>query len=335
MSTRYASGLAHASRPSPRLAADAVEQALSKLGEQRAAAVLLFLSADFAHDPRPALVAAARAAQTLAVAGCTALGVMNEDDWLVDTPAAAALLIQQLPPAQADTPRLTLAAPNTLDLAWLETGWARYGGIAGDATGVGPYKVWRQGQIAADGKAELALPASDVLVSRGLSPVSPAFTVTGIAGFELQSLDGRMAAATLRRSMVSLPELHELALATLDEDSQPSQCWPLVSLNPDGSVTVAARLFPGERVVWMRRTAATALAEVQTMASQPAPAAGLLFSCAGRGPALHDGQDREWQTLVRAWPGTPLAGFYGNGQIARLDGANRLLHQSLVLAKLD
>ncbi|WP_179958136.1 FIST C-terminal domain-containing protein [Chitinimonas arctica] len=336
MSISYASGLAHASRAAPHLASDAVEQALARLGDTRAAAVLLFLSADFAHDPRPALVAAARAAQTIAVAGCTALGVMNEDDWLLDTPAAAVMLLRELPGSgdQAAQPRLTLAAPNTIDLAWLDDQPIRYGGVAGDPTGVGPYKVWRQSQICPDGRCEMILPTSDIALSRGMAPISPAFVVTEIEGFDLKTLNGRLAAATLRRSLDHLPALHELALATLDENDRPLDCWPLVSLNPDSGVTVAARLLPGQRVAWMRRSATAALAEMRAIADAPAPAAALMFACAARGPSLHDGQDKEWQTLTRAWPGTPLAGFYGNGQISHLGGSNRLLHQSVVLAQL-
>lgn len=334
MTSRYASGLAHATRATPQLAADAVAQALERLGDSRAASVLLFLSADFAHDPRPALLAAARSAQTLAVAGCTALGVLNEDDWLLDTPAACALVCDSTVADEASSHRLTLAAPNTVDLAWLAHGPARLGGIAGDATGLGPYKVWCHGQLQADGQCELPLRVRDLAVSRGMQAVGTVHTVTGVAGFDLQTLDGRLAIATLRRLLGTLPPLHELALAVLDADGQPRQLLPLVSVNPDSGVTVAAQLQAGEQVQWMQRSAALALDEVRRFASQPAPAAGLLFSCATRGAALHEGLDREWQTLRAAWPGTPLAGFYGNGQIAHLAGSNQLLHQSLVMAAL-
>lgn len=334
----YASGLAQSTRPSPQLAAQAVEQALQRLERPRADAVLLFLSADFAQDPRPALVAAARAGQTLAVTGCTALGVLTEDDWVLDAPAACALAIAgipaDVPDGEAPAPRLTLAAPNTLDLGWLEQGSQRFGGVAGDATGLGPYKVWRHGQLAGDGRCELALPGAQGHVSLGLSQVGKSFQVTETDGFDLRTLDGRMASATLRRSLDPLPPLHELALAALGDDGRPSGCWPLVSLNPDGSVTVAARLAPGMRVAWMGRSAAAALDELRVIAQTPAPAAALMFSCGSRGPALHGGLDAEWRTLVDAWPATPLAGFYGNAQIATLGASTRLLHQSVVVAAL-
>lgn len=328
-----ASGLAHAGRALPRLAADAVEQALAKLGRARASQVLLFLSADFANDPQPAIVAAARAGQTLAVTGCTALGVFSEDDWLLDAPAACAMVF-----AEADTPSdnpatLTLAAPNAIDLAWLDSHTPRVGGIAGDASGMGPYKVWHQGRVAKDGRCEVALPAlRDITISRALAPVGEAFEVTGIDGFDLKSLDGRQAAATLIRAAHPLPPLHEMALATFDLRDQLETTAPLVSINPDGGVTVAARLLPGQRVRWMRHQAETARLEMSALGNRPAPTFALVFSCAGRGAALHEGIDREWQALRHAWPFTPFAGFYGNGQIASVARHNQLLHRSVVVA---
>ncbi|MGQ5523802.1 FIST C-terminal domain-containing protein [Chitinimonas sp. PSY-7] len=335
MTSAYASGLSHATRATPQLAVDAVTQALERLDTTRAARVLLFLSADFAHDPRPALVAAARAAQTTAVAGCTALGVMNEDDWLLDTPAACALVLtdhSHLEDRRSE--RLTLAAPNTLETQWLQQEPIRYGGIAGDATGLGPYKVWQQGQIQSDGVCELPLTTRQIGISRGLQPIGDVHLVSAVDGFDLHTLDGRMAIATLRRLVLHLPPLHNIALAVLDTDNQLQHVLPIVSVNLDSGVTIPAQLNPGDKVQWMQRSADYALCEVSAFTRQPAPKAALLFSCAGRGAALHGGLDREWETLRDAWPDTPIAGFYGNGQIAHVGGGNQILHQSLVMAAL-
>ncbi|WP_269531040.1 FIST C-terminal domain-containing protein [Chitinimonas sp. BJYL2] len=334
MPIRYATGLAYAPRATPALAERAVAQALQRLDTDRAAMVLLFLSADFARDPRPALRAAAGTAQTLSVAGCTAAGVMTDEDWLLDTPAACAMVADQWPGPDAAAARLTLAAPDALDIGWLEAGGPRVGGVAGDATGLGPYQVWRQGQLSPDGRSTLPLALETHGISRAMQPVGEPCHVSHIDGFDLHRLDGAHAAHCLRQALDPLPPLHELGLATLDERGRIMACWPLVSINPDGSVTVAARLFPHQRVIWLRRSAEAAVAEITHLVRAPAPAAALLFSCGSRGPALHAGQDKEWRTITRTWPDTPLAGFYGNGQIASLDGSNRLLHQSVVLARL-
>jgi small ligand-binding sensory domain FIST len=62
------------------------------------------------------------------------------------------------------------------------------------------------------------------------------------------------------------------------------------------------------------------------------PCFALMFSCTGRGPYFYDGEDRDILQFTRHFPDTPLIGFYGNGEIAHLDGANRLMQYSAVLA---
>ncbi|MFC4161355.1 FIST C-terminal domain-containing protein [Chitinimonas lacunae] len=331
-----ASGIASGAVATPRLAAEAVERALSRAGLDRAQAVLLFLSADFADDPRPALVAAARAAQTLALTGCTALGILTEEDWILDAPSAAALVLggeRGFVRPGADQAVLTLAAPNTLDLAWLAAGVPRYGGIAGDATGLGPYKVWQQGQLRPDGRCEQALsgPPPAIHVSRGMLPLGEPLRIDELDGFDLLRLSGQPAATTLRRVATTLA-LHELALAGLDEHGRIVHCWPLVGIDEGGAVTVAAHLRTGGRVVWMRRSAEAARVELET-ALQDGPASfGLLFSCGSRGAAFHGGIEGDWRAIRQARPGLPLVGFYGNGQIAPVGGENRLLHHSVVVS---
>jgi small ligand-binding sensory domain FIST len=333
-SAGVATGITQAPRATPRLAAEAVEKALARLNTNRAGQVLLFLSADFAHDPRPAIVAAARAAQTLAIAGCTALGVMTEEDWVLDAPSACAMVLPEALPLDTST-LLSLAAPNALDLSWLEQGPKRYGGVAGDATGLGPFKVWRQGQIVPEGYTDLPLPPANITLSRGLTPVGAVHRITAVEGFDIKTLDDRQAATTLRRAIEVVPPAHQIALGLVDENDVVTESLPIVSLNPDGAVTVAGRVQVGERVRWLHRSADCAEREIATFVERPAPDFALLFSCGARGPELHGGVDREWQAVRKSWPGVPFAGFYGNGQIVHQAGANRVLHQSVVLASFN
>lgn len=330
-----ASGIASGPVATPKLAAEAVERALRRARLTRAQAVLLFLSADFADDPRPALIAAARAAQTLALTGCTALGILTEDDWILDAPSAAALVLggeRGFVAREPGAAALTLAAPNTLELAWLAAGAPRYGGVAGDATGLGPYKVWQQGQIRADGRCEQALggPAPKVTVSRGMLPLGEPLLVEEFEGFDLLRLSGRRAAETLGRA--GAVPLHELALACLDPRGQVLQCWPLIAVDGNGAVTVAAHLAVGQRVVWMRRWAEAAAIELEQSLSGPAAGFGLVFSCGSRGAAFYGGIEGDWRAIRQAQPDLPLVGFYGNGQIAAVGGENRLLHHSVVVS---
>lgn len=143
---------------------------------------------------------------------------------------------------------------------------------------------------------------------------------------------------------------------------------PVVGVNTDDkSVTVAGELSPGLDLFWALRQPQAAEHDMRTMvrrlsddtcpsqlpdhpktdlapsgegsaqctepgARPAAPAFGLMFPCLGRGPWFYGGEDRDIQALTSRFPDMPLIGFYGNGEIAHLDGANRLLQYSVVLA---
>ena len=74
---RVASGMASGPQPTMDLAAVAVRDALRAAGLERADSVLLFLTRDYLRHAQPAIVAAARAAGTLQVSGCTAYGLVT------------------------------------------------------------------------------------------------------------------------------------------------------------------------------------------------------------------------------------------------------------------
>ena len=108
-----ATALVSANAAHARLAEEAVAAALDKAGLARANAVLLFLTPEFARCAQAAVTAAAHAAQCLQVAGGIAPGVLTEQGWVLDRPAAAALVFGDpfslAPCAHADAPLLGLA----------------------------------------------------------------------------------------------------------------------------------------------------------------------------------------------------------------------------------
>ncbi|MGB8884799.1 MAG: hypothetical protein WCC44_13105, partial [Azonexus sp.] len=118
---KVASSLVSGLYPTPELATDAVRNALQGAGLQRADSVLLFLTRDYVRHAQPAIVAAARAAGTLQVSGCTAFGLLNERGWLLDQPGAAALVFAH-PASAADNtqrePLLSFSGQHTLPYAW-------------------------------------------------------------------------------------------------------------------------------------------------------------------------------------------------------------------------
>lgn len=354
---KVGTGLAVGPQASADLAANAVATAMTRADLSIAGAVLLYLSADFAPDARAALTAAARAANCMQVAGCTAAGVFTDEDWVLDAPAAAAMVLGEGPALRPrhddDAQVLTLAAPNALDLHWLSGGGARFGGVAGDASGRGPYGVWAGGRVHEDGRAELALTGVGLRlgVSQGVRPLCAPAAIDQVDGHDVRVVGGEPALVRLARELplsVRAPERipTHLLMAGIPygdpDDAMASGRYhllPVVAANADDkSVTVAGRLRPGMPLFWALRQPAAAARDMAATIAQladshlEAPRFALMFPCMGRGPLFYGGDDRDLRTLAARFPDMPIIGFYGNGEIAHLDGANRLLQYSVVLA---
>jgi len=353
---KVASGLAVGRRAEPQLATRAVEAAMARAELSIAGSVLLYLSADFAHEPQAAITAAARDANCLQVAGCTAAGVFTDQDWVLDAPAAAALVLgdgANLRPARhGDEHVLTLAAPNALDLHWLAGGAARLGGVSGDASGQGPFSVWAGGRVRDDGRVELALNGVDlrVGVSQGIRQLCAPAPVEQVYGHDVQTIGGMAALTSLARELpvsVRAPAripTHLLMAGIPYGDARNAvaegryHLLPVVAANADDlSVTVAGMLQPGLSLFWALRQPHAAEIDMAASLAQLAdtrleePRFALMFPCMGRGPFFYGGQDRDIHVVARRYPGLPLIGFYGNGEIAHMDAANRLLQYSVVL----
>lgn len=354
---RVASGLARGRMADPALAAVAVRGAMEKAGLEHPQAVVLYLTADFAQEPQAAIAAAARAAGCLQVAGCAAAGVFTEEDWVLDAPAAAAMVFGDgvsLHPSHGEAEQtLTFSAPNALDLHWLVGGGARFGGVSGDATGRGPYSVWMGGRMQAAGRCELGLRGAHLGIglSQGVRPLSRPAPLERVDGHDVRVVGGDTALATLVKELplsVRAPEripTHLLMAGVTYGKTEHAleegrfHLLPVVGVNPhDKSVTVAGALSPGLDLFWALRQPRAAEHDMDAMvarvgARRPEPPAfALMFPCLGRGPWFYGGEDRDIRALTRRFPGLPLVGFYGNGEIAHLDGANRLLQYSVVLA---
>ena len=139
METRnVATGLSHGHRAFPEHAENAVKRALTKAGRERANAILLFLTPEYAANPEPALRAAARAGGCLQVVGCTGAGILTESEWVLDSPGAAAMVLagnMQLNIAPAairndEEMVLSLCTPAGLTADWLDVPARRIGAIS-------------------------------------------------------------------------------------------------------------------------------------------------------------------------------------------------------------
>lgn len=356
---QIATGLATHPSASEALVYQAVSAAMEKAELSVASSVLLFLTPDFARDPLPSLRAAARAANCMQIIGCSAAGIFTEEDWVLDAPAAAAMVfgpgisLEPVHEIRDETLLLTLAAPNAIHTEWLDKPGRRFGGVSGDATGQGPFGVWQGSRVAESGRCEVAIRGARgvVGVSQGIRPLSQQpFGITRSSDFDVQTLAGQPALNVLMRELpLELRDQEKLPLhlvmagithgdpATAIAEGR-YRSAPIIAVDPQqGSVTLSLRPSPGEQLFWAMRQPLAAESgmrltlETLRQELQGAPDFGLCFPCMGRGPYFYGGVDLDLQLIQRQFPGMPLIGFYGNGEIAPFNGGNQLFQYATVL----
>jgi small ligand-binding sensory domain FIST len=332
-----ATGLGIGHEATPELAAQAVSQAMTRVGAEVAASVFLVLTSEFARDPVPALRAAAKAANCTQIIGCSATGIFTEEDWVLDAPAAAAMVftdsIRLETPSLTDTNQLllTLAAPNAINTTWMTAPGIRFGGVSGDATGQGPFSVWQHGRGTVLGHSEMALYGvrGAVAAAHGLRILNMPQRVTKLEGHDLLELEHKNALRSLnaaRKGYEDLPMHYVMAVFSDSVDAISAgnyQIASLVSCDEDTrSVTLAKQLRAGQYLSWAIREQDAALTDLQLTAVNLEnslairPEFAMFFSCLGRGPYFYGGVDRDLSLLTTKFPGMPIIGFYGNGEIA-------------------
>lgn len=329
---KIASGFASGPKSIPELASAAVNQALAKAGLTQAGTVLLFLSRDFQRQPQAALLAAARAAGSMEIFGCTAYGLITEEGWLLDQAGAVALVIETLPAGNtvSSSHHLSLTGHSTLPFDW-QTGTVRAGLLDSEAA------VWTHGRQISCGNAEITLPGfnSRLAVSTGLRLLSEPLRVDSCQSYDLSQINGMAAIDSLRRKLPGerrqmLP-LHNIV--AVRQAGEPGIA--ILAANDDGSLTLAEAFQPGDMLHWAIRQPLSAEQDmadnlIVTVNDKKAPNFAVMFSCIGRGPLFYGNDDRDLNAFREKLPNTPLVGAYGSGQIAPSAGCNRLFQNSVM-----
>lgn len=351
-----ATALATADQADPELAAAVVRTALDRAGLDIAHGVLLFLSPDFTHHAHAAVAAASRAARCLQVTGCTAPGVFTEMDWVLDRPAACAMVFGGesvlAARAPAGVPLLTLATPPAAGTGWLRNGGLRYGLLSTDSSAHGAGRIWCHGKMVTDGRCETAIAGarSSIGASRGMRILGKPHRVKCSNRDVLKADDHPALNALLRelpqdiRQMERLP-FHLLAAGIVSGPPEHAieegryVLAPIVSVShEERSVTLALPARDDMHLFWAMRQSLAAETDLRRMAGELSgrlgaePEFGLLFSCLGRGPYFFGGEDRDLAVIKERFPGMPLIGAYGGGQIAPLFDGTHQLHNTAVLA---
>jgi hypothetical protein len=357
MSTKcVATGLSYGQRADPQHAARAVQQALATAELERANSIVLFLTPEYAGNPEPALRAAARAGGTLQVIGATGAGILTEQEWVLDSPGAAAMVLGGdvslgIPKQGWDDDQvvLSLCTPNGMGA---DAPLQRINTISGDVSGDGPFKVWTAGRVSEDGRAEARFDnvEASLSVSQGVRALTAPIEVAEVQGYDLKRLGNYPALAVLVQSLPgSVREMERVPLHLLMcgvtfgdphsaiQDGRYRLNHILAANVRDQSITLAQPLMRGERLFWAMRDALTAERDMRTTIERSTaqlsgkPEFAMLFPCMGRGPHFFGNRDRDLESLRARFPGMPIIGMYGNGEIGPLDGVNHLYQYSAIV----
>ncbi|MGE5387225.1 MAG: FIST C-terminal domain-containing protein [Betaproteobacteria bacterium] len=322
--------------PRPQMIVEAVRQALTRAGLERANGLVLMLSREFGRLAGQAVLAAARTAGCLQVTGATADGVFTEAGWALDQPAVAALALGgnlALAPV-GDGPKLCFA-DGAASTDWFQ--FPRIGLLHGGQS-------WNHARLATDGRSECAVVGASATcaVSSGLKSLGEINTVTAVRGFDVLRLGEQSVVDNLLRALPAdlrmrtrLP-IH--LLAALPEGRTDIPAIPLLSANADGSVTFGQPLAEGDTFAWGARQPLTAENDMREVLADAAlrlsstPDFGIQFSCIGRGPLFYNGDDRDLAAWRTQFPDVPLIGAYGSGQLAPAGESSRQWQNAVVSA---
>ncbi len=348
-----ASALVHAPRAVPELAAAAVEAACRRAGLSRPAQVLLYLTPHLAACAAEAVKAAARVSQCLQVAGGVAPGIFTESEWVLDAPAAAALVLDEhhLAPNGADSPSfsLMLAAPEAFRTQSSASADS-FGALLGEPHAPASYSVWSAGRLQRNQIVSVPLGGeAQFIVAPGITPFTPSWPIDEVRESEILRCQGRPLWRNLLRLLPSAQvkngrfNLQRLFACISDEEPQDAlasgnyEMLPVLATNAaEDAVTLPRRVQPGTRVFWAFRDPIGAEAELRAkllaVPDTPSPQFALMFSCIGRGAGFYGGHDRDWQLVRERFAHLPLLGLYGSGEIVPGSRGARLLHYGATLA---
>lgn len=177
-----------------------------------------------------------------------------------------------------------------------------------------------------DGRLNVA-----VGLTQGCTPIGPVHQVTRGEGQIIAGLDGQRAYDVLCEDVGIaegadprrwLANVHA-AVPVAGSDEADYLVRNLVGIDPRrGLVAVTEQLGRGDKVMFVRRDAASAEKDLGRMLSDLSgritgkPKAGLYFSCVARGPNLFERPGYEMKAIGEALGEIPMIGFFGNGEIS-------------------
>ncbi len=231
--------------------------------------------------------------------------------------------------------------------------------IGGMASGGGPgqNKLFFGEQTVGEGAIGVVLrggPAIRTIVSQGCKPIGTPFVVTKSERNVLYGLGGVPPLRKLEQLFSSLSErdqeLAELGLflgIAMNEYQASFERGDFLIANvlgadqKSGAVAIGNSVRVGQTVQFHLRDAATAdedlvqMLEREKATQQKSPAAGLLFSCNGRGTRMFPEPNHDAGVVQRILGPLPLAGLFAQGELGPVGGQNYIHGFTASLALFD
>jgi len=179
-------------------------------------------------------------------------------------------------------------------------------------------------------------------VAQGCEPIGEPFVITRAEGTTVQEIAGRPALAVLGEAVASVKGgtarvrgAGLFAGLAMDPAKSPLARGDFLVRNligvdrGTGSVGVAEPVHVGQTIQFQLRDARAAADDLRATVARMAealggrpPGFGLYFDCAGRGRGLFGVGDHDVGLIREGLGEFPLAGFFGNGELAPVGGRN-------------
>jgi small ligand-binding sensory domain FIST len=168
-------------------------------------------------------------------------------------------------------------------------------------------------------------------LTQGCSPIGPMHQITAMRDELVAELDGRPAIEVLKedvgellaRDLRQLAGYVHVAIPVSGSDQADYTVRNLMGMDvPQGLIAVAEALDVGDRMMFVRRDAASAVKDMQRMLDDLKRRAGdrirgaVYHSCVARGPHLFGSGSKELTMIGETFADVPVIGFFGNGEIS-------------------
>jgi small ligand-binding sensory domain FIST len=220
------------------------------------------------------------------------------------------------------------------------------GGVASGCPAPGDARLLIDDAVHTEGAVAVHLsgtPGPATVVSQGCRPIGEPLVITQAERNEICQLGGRAALLQLKEIFDRLPTRDQQAVQSglhigrvvneyLDEFQQGDfLIRNVMGIDPEsGRIAVGDYFRAGQTVQFQIRDETSADAEMAQLLAAAArdgstlPAAGLLFSCNGRGTRMFSVENHDADLIKQKLGDIPLAGFFAAGEIGPVGGKNYL-----------